>query len=137
MKFQTRDGRKLTYRKLGHGPELVVHPGGPGFSSAYLGDLSGLWEEFTLVMLNPRGTGGSDRPTDAGAYRLDDYVSDLEDLREHLGLERMLLLGYSHGGMVAQAYTVAHPARVRKLVLACTTARFGPEQEAAVPRKVC
>jgi proline iminopeptidase len=132
LKFQTSDGRKLTYRKLGHGPVLVVHPGGPGFSSAYLGDLSGLWEEYTLVMLNPRGTGGSDRPHDPGAYRLDDYASDLDELREHLGLERMLLLGYSHGGIVAQAYAVAHPARVRKLVLACTTSRFGPEQQAAI-----
>jgi len=131
MKFTTTDGRKLSYRKMGKGPVLVVHPGGPGFSSAYLGDLAGLWERYTLVILNPRGTGASDRPADPGAYHLDDYVSDLEELRQHLGLERMLLLGYSHGGFVAQAYASAYPGRVRRLVLASTAARFGPEQEAA------
>jgi proline iminopeptidase len=131
VKFTTSDGRKLTYRRLGSGPMLVIHPGGPGFSSAYLGDLAGLWERYTLVILNPRGTGGSDRPADRGAYRLDDYISDLEELRQHLGLERMLLLGYSHGGLVAQAYASAHPGRVRRLVLASTAARFGPEQKAA------
>lgn len=131
MSFTTADGRKLTYRKLGHGPVLVCHPGGPGLSSVYLGDLAGLWERFTLVILNPRGTDGSDRPADTAAYRTDDYVSDLEELRQHLNLERMLLFGYSHGGIVAQAYALAHPARVRKLVLACTAARFGPDQEAA------
>jgi proline-specific peptidase len=130
LSFTTSDGRKLTYRKLGHGPVVVVHPGGPGLASTYMGDVAGLWEKFTLVILNPRGTDGSDRPADASAYRLSDYVADLDELRQHLRLERMLLIGYSHGGIVAQEYALTHPARVRKLVLACTACRFGPEQEA-------
>jgi len=132
VKFTTADRRKLTYRRLGHGPVLVCHPGGPGFSSTYFSDLAGLWERFTVVMLNPRGTGGSDRPADRRAYQIEDYVSDLEELRQHLDLERMLLLGHSHGGVVAQAYASTHPARVRKLVLASTLARFGPANEAAM-----
>lgn len=132
MSLTTRDGRQLTYRKLGHGPVLVCHPGGPGFSSTYFGDLAALWEQFTLVMLNPRGTGRSARPSDSRAYQIDDYVSDLEELRQHLGLERMVLLGHSHGGVVAMAYAAEHPGRVRSLVLASTLARFGPEQEAAM-----
>jgi len=132
VSFTTDDGRKLTYRKLGHGPILVCHPGGPGFSADYFGDLAALWEQYTLVMLNPRGTGASDRAADARAYGIDDYVDDVEQLRRHLGLERMLLLGHSHGGVVAQAYAIKHPARVRRLVLASTLARFGPEQEAAM-----
>lgn len=132
MSFTSREGRKLTYRKLGHGPVLVCHPGGPGFSSTYFGDLAALWEQFTLIMLNPRGTGASERPRDRTAYQIDDYVSDLEDLRNHLGLERMLLLGHSHGGVVAMAYASAFPDRVRRLVLASTLARFGPEQDKAM-----
>ena len=132
MSFKTRDGRELTYRKLGHGPVLVCHPGGPGFSSIYFGDLAALWEQYTLVMLNPRGTGGSDRPSDPRAYQIDDYVADLEELRAHLGEERLQLLGHSHGGVVAMAYAVAYPGRVRKLVLSSTLPRFGPEQEAAM-----
>lgn len=132
MKFTTGDGRKLSYRRLGKGPVLVCHPGGPGFSSTYFGDLAGLWERFTLVMLNPRGTGGSDRPRDRREYRIEDYVRDVEEVRMHLGLERILLLGHSHGGVVAQAYAAEHPGRVSRLVLASTLLRFGPEQEAAM-----
>jgi pimeloyl-ACP methyl ester carboxylesterase len=132
VKLTTADGRKLTYRKLGHGPVLVCHPGGPGYSSTYFSDLAGLWERYTLVMVNPRGTGGSDRPADPGAYRIEDYVSDVEELRRHLGLERLLLLGHSHGGVVAQLYAAEYPGRVRRLVLASTLARFGPESEAAM-----
>jgi pimeloyl-ACP methyl ester carboxylesterase len=132
MKFVTSDGRKLTYRHMGTGPVLVCHPGGPGFSSSYFADLASLWERFTLVMLNPRGTGASDRPKDRRAYQIDNYVADVEELRGHLGLDQILLLGHSHGGVVAQAYAAAHPARVQRLVLASTLVRFGPENEAAM-----
>jgi proline-specific peptidase len=132
LSFTSRDGRKLTYRKLGHGPVLVCHPGGPGASSTYFSDLAALWEQFTLIMLNPRGTDGSERPQDPRAYQIDDYVADLEDLRQHLGLERMLLLGHSHGGVVAMAYAAEFPGRVRRLVLASTLARFASDQESAM-----
>jgi pimeloyl-ACP methyl ester carboxylesterase len=130
--FETTDGRLLSYRVEGSGPTLVCHPGGPGFSSRYFGDLAGLGERFTLVLLNPRGSEGSERPADPRAYRTEDYVADLEELRGRLGLERMLLFGHSHGGVVAAAYAAAHPDRVERLVLASTLARFAQEQEAAM-----
>ena len=44
----------------------------------------------------------------------------------------MLLLGHSHGGVVAQAYAAAYPDHVEKLVLASTLARFAEEQTAAM-----
>jgi pimeloyl-ACP methyl ester carboxylesterase len=130
--FRTSDGRTLSYRREGAGPLLVCHPGGPGFSSRYFGDLAGLGESFTLVFLNPRGTDGSNRPADRGAYLVADYVSDLDELRAHLGLERIRLLGHSYGGMVAAAYAASYPDGVERLVLASTLARFGEEQHAAM-----
>jgi pimeloyl-ACP methyl ester carboxylesterase len=130
--FRTADGRVLSYRREGMGPLLVCHPGGPGFSARYFHDLAGLGESFTLILFNPRGTEGSDRPADASAYQTADYVADLDELRAHLGLERMLLLGHSHGGLVAAAYAAAHPDRVERLVLASTLARFAAEQSAAM-----
>ena len=131
MSMRTADGRTLGYHKMGSGPVLVCHPGGPGFSALYFGDLAGLWERFTLVLFNPRGTGNSGRPMDPRAYQIEDYVSDVEELRVHLGLERLMLLGFSHGGVVAIAYAARHPEKVKKLVLASTLARFAePQQEA-------
>jgi len=132
VNMRTADGRRLVYQRMGSGPVLVCHPGGPGFSSLEFGDLAGLWQRFTLMLLNPRGTGGSGRPADPRAYQIDHYVSDLEELRVHLELEKMMLLGFSHGGVVAQAYAAGHPGQVGRLVLASTLARFGAEQEAVM-----
>jgi pimeloyl-ACP methyl ester carboxylesterase len=128
----TADGRSLAYRRTGSGPTLVCHPGGPGFSSRYLADLGGLDEALELILLDPRGTGESGPAPDPAGYRIDDYVLDLEDLRQHLGLERMCLLGHSHGGVVAVSYASRYPERVERLILASTLPRHGPEQEAAM-----
>jgi proline iminopeptidase len=128
----TADGRRLAYRRAGSGTTLVCHGGGPGFSGLYLGDLAGLDQHLDLVMLDPRGTGGSDRPADSRAYAIEDYANDVEELREHLGLERINLLGHSHGGVVAIDYAARYPDRVDRLILASTLARFAQEQVAAM-----
>src|SRR4051794_1066138 len=124
----TRDGRTLGYRRIGRGPVLICHPGGPGFSSAYLVDMAGLGAAFSLVLVDPRGTGSSDVPADPRAYAITDYVADVEDLRIHLGEERLDLLGHSHGGVVAMAYAAAYPDRTRSVVALDTLVRFHPEE---------
>jgi proline-specific peptidase len=128
----TSDGRHLAYRRVGDGSPFVCHGGGPGFSAAYLGDLGGLDDHLGLVLLDPRGTGASDRPDDSSAYDVEHYVDDLEELRRHLGIERLLLLGHSHGGIVVMAYAAAYPDRVERLVLASTLARFSDAQRDAM-----
>jgi pimeloyl-ACP methyl ester carboxylesterase len=120
----TADGRTLTWRELGSGPPLLCHPGGPGGSSLYFGDLPELAAERTLVLLDPRGTGGSDRPADPAAYDLEQYAADLDAVRERLALERLDVLGHSHGGFVAMTWAGTHPDHVGRLVLANTTPRF-------------
>jgi pimeloyl-ACP methyl ester carboxylesterase len=128
----TADGRRLAYRRVGDGPALICHGGGPGFSAFYFGELAGLGERLELILFDPRGTGGSDRPADTRAYSIEDYANDVEELREHLGLERINLLGHSHGGVVAMDYAARYPDRVEKLILASTLARFAKEQVAAM-----
>jgi proline-specific peptidase len=126
--FRTQDGRTLTYDREGSGPVLVCHPGGPGFSSRYLADVGGLAESFTLILLHPRGTAGSSAPEDARAYATSDYVADVEELRMHLGEEKLNLLGHSHGGVVALGYAAKHPMRTRRLVAADALVRLHPEE---------
>jgi len=125
---------QLATRRVGSGPTLICHPGGPGFSAAELADVGGLGATRELVLVDPRGTGASPAPTDGGAYTTDDYVADLEELRETLARETLDLLGFSHGGIVAMAYAAAHPRRVGKLVLASTIAAVTEETTAEMER---
>lgn len=120
----TVDGRTLAWQEAGTGPPLLFHPGGPGFSSTSFTDQPELAATRTLLVLDQRGTGGSDRPEDPSAYDLEDYSADIEALREHLGLERVDLIGHSFGGFVAINWAGNHPDRVGRLVLAGTTPRF-------------
>jgi pimeloyl-ACP methyl ester carboxylesterase len=130
----TADGRTLAFRGVGSGPRLVCHPGGPGLPGAELADLGGLVDSLELVLLEPRGTGGSTRPADADAYDFEHYVADLEELRVHLGQEQIDLLGFSHGGMVAMAYASAHPDRVGRLLLVATLAHRDESLDAEMQR---
>src|SRR3954452_20672483 len=124
--LRTGDGRRLAYNEIGTGPTLVCHSGGPGFAGAELGDLGGLSSVRTLVALDPRGTGGSDPADD---YSLDGYAADLDELRLHLGVQRIDLLGFSHGAVVAIHYAGTFPAAVGRLVLAGGLAAFTDEMK--------
>jgi pimeloyl-ACP methyl ester carboxylesterase len=104
-----------------------MHPGGPGMSSAYFGELPELTAQRTLLLIDPRGTGDSSRPADGSAYDLEEYAADVEALRGALRLERIDLLGHSHGGFVAINWAGNHPDRVGRLILANTTPRFTDE----------
>ena len=67
-----------------------------------------------MIALDARGHGRSpvpDRP-----YTLAQMAGDARDLLERLGIERAHWVGLSMGGMVGQAFALAHPGRLRRLV---------------------
>jgi pimeloyl-ACP methyl ester carboxylesterase len=72
---------------------------------------------YELLIFAPRGTGASSHPEDATAYKIADYVDDIEALRIHLGVDRLTLYGNSHGAMVVLAYGGRYPDRVARLVM--------------------
>ncbi|MEV3973215.1 alpha/beta hydrolase [Streptomyces sp. NPDC050698] len=119
--FSAPDGTKLVFHPRGAGEPLVVLPGGPMRASAYLGNLGGLDAHGRLVLLDLRGTGGSEVPADPATYRCDRLVDDVEALRLHLGLERMDLLAHSAGGSLAMLYAARYPQRVGRLALVTAT----------------
>ena len=120
------NGATLVYHVAGSGPVVVAHPGGPGCEWTIL-RMPGLEAKATVVTLEPVGTGASESLKTPNGYTTDRYVADVEALRAHLGLDAFILLGHSHGGFVAQAYALAHPERLRGLILYDTSPTTGAE----------
>ncbi|MFE0131584.1 alpha/beta fold hydrolase [Streptomyces sp. NPDC059037] len=122
--FPAPDGTDLAHHVYGDdaGAPLVCLPGGPQ-DSAYLGELGGLSAHRQLIMLDIRGTGESALPQDLASCRCDRLVDDVEALREHLGLDRIDLLGHSAGANIAVQYAARHPERVGRLVLVTPSTR--------------
>jgi proline iminopeptidase len=89
------------------------------------------WDDFakiddfvTIVVIHPRGSGLSGS-AGGDAYLLPDYASDVEALRDHLELEKPIIMGWSHGGMVAMQFAFTYPDSLSKLILFDTSAYFG------------
>jgi proline iminopeptidase len=114
-----RDGFELHYRLEGSGKPIIFLAGGPGFNVNYFEDAAKLFPAgYQRVFLEQRGTGKS-RPLqlDASNISLRLAVEDLEALRKHLGLEALIVVGHSWGGMLALAYAASHPDRLDQLIL--------------------
>jgi proline iminopeptidase len=121
------DGVRQVYHVAGTGPVCVAHSGGPGIDSGYL-RAPGLEEHFTMVYLEPVGTGGSGRLEN---YDLATYVRFLSAVVEHLDERKVTVLGHSYGGFVALRYALRHPDRVAGLALYDTSPLTGPDFWAA------
>ncbi len=135
--FHAADGTELAYHVQGSGTPLVCVPGGPMRDSSYLGNLGGLSTLCQLVLLDLRGTGRSAVPADHASYRCDRLVGDVEVLRNHLGLDRIDLLGHSAGANIAVQYAAQHPQRVGRLALITPSTRaVGLEADAAMRRAI-
>ena len=118
------------YHVLGTGPTCIAISGGPGLDWRYLRSPE-LEKQLTVVYMEPIGSGASLRLAPGQTYALARYVDQVERLRVVLRLDRLCLIGHSHGGTVAARYAIDHADRVSALVLYSATDRSDKEFEAA------
>jgi 3-oxoadipate enol-lactonase len=117
MRVTVDDGTGLEVREMGTGPALLLVHGFGGAKEDFADHLEALGRRSRVVTFDHRGHGGSDAPTEPGAYSLDRLAADVVGVADALGIDHFRLLGHSMGGMVAQRVVLAHPGRVDALVL--------------------
>ncbi|WP_432537332.1 alpha/beta fold hydrolase [Kineococcus arenarius] len=132
--FATADGAELHYDIYGDrsdddsrdragccgAPVLVALAGGPARHPDYLEDLAGLADRTgprRVVVPHLRGVGKSPAPEDLERGTFWHQAEDLEALREHLGVARLVLLAHSAGTRLAVSYAARFPRQVAGLVL--------------------
>jgi 3-oxoadipate enol-lactonase len=130
MPFAENQGTKVYWDEQGSGQAVLLIMG--------LGWASHMWHRtrpvlaahFRTIAFDNRGSGRSDVPP--GPYPIATMASDAAAVLDAAGIESALLVGASMGGMIAQEFALQYPARVRALVLACTTPG-GPNAVQAEP----
>jgi pimeloyl-ACP methyl ester carboxylesterase len=70
-----------------------------------------------VIALDNRGHGASSKPYDPAAYHSATMAVDVRALLDHLGIARADVMGYSMGARIAAYLALAHPDRVRSLIL--------------------
>jgi pimeloyl-ACP methyl ester carboxylesterase len=69
------------------------------------------------IALDNRGHGASTRLYDPARYHSAIMADDVRALMDHLGLARADVMGYSMGARITAYLALAHPARVRSIVI--------------------
>lgn len=120
----TLNGVQLHYTVRGSGPVMIAHSGGPGMDARGWDDFAKIDDFVTIVALHPRGSGLSG-PAEGDAYLLPNYAADVQALRVHLGVDKPIIMGWSHGGMVAIQFAFTYSDSLSRLILFDTSAYFG------------
>jgi pimeloyl-ACP methyl ester carboxylesterase len=81
-----------------------------------------LSEFCRLIRFDKRGTGLSDRVTDAAT--LEERTDDIRAVMDATGSSQAVIAGYSEGGSMAMLFAATYPDRTRGLILSGTQARW-------------
>jgi len=118
MPFAFNEGVRLFWRECGAGEPLLLIMG-LGYSSRMWHHVEpGLAERFRVILLDNRGIGRSEAPP--APHLIPDMAEDAVAVLDAAGVESAFVFGLSMGGFIAQELTLAHPERVRALVLGGT-----------------
>jgi len=114
----------------GNGPPVVLIHGVGLDHTIWDPVVARLSAEFRVLRYDIVGHGQT--PASADRLIFSELTGQLADLLGAHGIERIAVVGFSLGALVAQAFTLTHPARVSKLVLLNCTFKRNPQQQAGI-----
>ena len=109
----------LVYETEGKGDPVILLAGGPGVTPYSVKPVQDyLSKDYLAVLVHQRGTGKTALPANDSAHiNLQAFIDDVDAVRQDLHADKVTVIGHSWGGMLAMAYTGAHPDHVSHLIL--------------------
>lgn len=113
----------IYYEADGEGTPIVMINGGPGASrTIFWGALDFLKPRgYQIIYFDETGVGRATREIQE-KFSPSITVEDIETLRQHLNVPKLVLAGHSYGGIPAVQYALAYPKRVEKLIMLSASA---------------
>jgi len=126
--LDTGDGNRVYWETCGNPdgiPALIVH-GGPGSGCSAGARKAFNPERYRIILFDQRNCGrstphASDLAADMSLNTTEHLIRDMEQLREHLGVEKWLLRGGSWGVTLSLAYAERHRERVSGMIMVSVT----------------
>jgi pimeloyl-ACP methyl ester carboxylesterase len=117
------------HRIVGRGEPIIFVHGNASTHATWAAVIEPMTRRYRCVSYDLRGHGASDLPL--GEPSIDVLVDDLERLRSALALEELRIVGHSLGALIAAAYSLKHPRRVRsQALLAAPAGRTQADRDA-------
>ena len=119
------DGTRIVYEVTGSGPAVMLLHGGGQTRRSWndAGYVDRLSKHFTVITVDLRGGGDSDKPDTLDAYALERVLADLLSVADAASAKRFHVWGFGHGASIAR-YLAARSDRVMSAVLVSAT--MGP-----------
>jgi pimeloyl-ACP methyl ester carboxylesterase len=121
------DRARIAYRSVGTGPPIVMVHGTAMTQAVWrgFGYLRDFAVDHTVITLDLRGHGRSDKPHEPSAYSAELFVADVLAVLDELAVDRAHYLGYSLGGRVGYSLAAEYPERMLSFTSAGGAPRIG------------
>lgn len=114
--LEGNDGINVHYKDEGSGPAVLLVHSSTGDLKDYDTWADILGDDYRVVRLDLPAFGLTG-PVPSGNYSIDRFLTLVDGLMDHLGIERFAIAGASYGGLVAFRYAGTRTDRVTGLVL--------------------
>ncbi len=108
-------GLQLHYVEAGEGEIVLFLHGFPSFWYSHIRQMDAFKADHRVIAIDGLGAGRSDAPQDVDAYRLEPMVKHLIALLDHLGADKVHLVGHDWGSGLAYAFAQSHPHRLHSV----------------------
>lgn len=115
--------KTVAQNKFNDKPVAFILPGGPGMDHTPYQTYTHLLDVVDIVFHDPRGCGKSDK-NNPSSFTMDNYIDDIEAIRQALNLNKIIVIGKSYGSMCALGYALRYSQNVSKLILAAGAPSF-------------
>ena len=114
-----QNGVRQHYIDEGEGDVIFLIHGNPTWSFYYRNMIKSLSKTNRVIAIDHIGCGLSDKPIDY-SYRLEQRVSDLDNLINSFNLESYSMMVHDWGGAIGFGHAVNHVGKISKMII-CTT----------------